>query len=831
MNSSVVSSAIVWSFFLAAVGLPATAQTPWTFVSSPDLFNSDIGDLSGGTDAAVAAEFDASYAANLVQAANWNNVTHANSVTAKMAETYNELLAEMHTNAGGNPQAFLVAGDLLNGRWPNNATKLIDNFTLNGSGTRAQAIDNAGDVYYSWYRELFRQNGFNTVIGAIGDHDIGDNDWRMNANKKNDVDNMKIAFGRNMVDPLNLPLTWNGVDSTAPENGVSQYDEGSFIKQINNVLFVTVDVFKYNGNGPNLHPQYGVVTPTVDGTHLVWVDSVLTAADADPTVDHVILQGHTPVFRGTRKIASSGMMLDDRDDSAFWQTLQAHSHQNGGKVRMWYGGEVHATTAAKDPNSDIVQLVHGNPPLGSGDTNYVVFEVNGDVITANHYDVDLQGGGGNYWQVSQGLSGGVGGMTPGVLTGTMTIDVSGAQTTYQTSGVLDFIRPDGLLVHYGFDEKTNGNTDYSNTGSLGNILFEGNINSAPTEVPGIFGNALSLDGTDDSVRSSGQAPMIEGEQRTITAWINADVGASSDYRTIMGFGKDNGAFHRFNFQLDTGTSELRLNTAHGVNVKPSGGPALNDGQWHHVAVVLPDGHNNTLGDVLFYIDGVEYSGTTTNGAGTAIRTHGGVHTQVTVGATRQNWGYWLGELDDVALWGSPLSAAEIKAMYNVGNTPGLSLDALDMESLFALFDTGAGSTEIDGLLWQNYNSNITGSAGQVLALAGGHFAILLDDLGNGLITTLSIGDFDGNGIVDASDLSEWRTDYGQAGQADANGDGITDGRDFLIWQRNFGTDVNPLLSATVAIPEPAAAMLLVGLATFGLLGNRTGRAGIAYQEY
>ena len=49
----------------------AQAQTPWTFVSSPDMFNSDIADLSGGADASIAALYDASYASNLVQAAGW----------------------------------------------------------------------------------------------------------------------------------------------------------------------------------------------------------------------------------------------------------------------------------------------------------------------------------------------------------------------------------------------------------------------------------------------------------------------------------------------------------------------------------------------------------------------------------------------------------------------------------------------------------------------------------------------------------------------------------------------------------------------------------------
>lgn len=48
---AIVAVACVMGLGLSRAG----AQTPWTFVSSPDLFNSDIADLSGGADAAVAA--------------------------------------------------------------------------------------------------------------------------------------------------------------------------------------------------------------------------------------------------------------------------------------------------------------------------------------------------------------------------------------------------------------------------------------------------------------------------------------------------------------------------------------------------------------------------------------------------------------------------------------------------------------------------------------------------------------------------------------------------------------------------------------------------------
>ncbi|MCG8425439.1 MAG: hypothetical protein MJE77_46775 [Proteobacteria bacterium] len=787
----VFRSIVVWRSVCAVVallmGVPH-AHAQWKFVSSPDMFNSDIGDLSGGADLDIAALYDADYVANLKQASGWVP-GGKNSLTVAMARTYNELLSEMYARAGGDPKAFLVAGDLLNGRWPQNGRGLQEMF---GGANTADAIHNAADVYYGWYLELLRQNGFDTVLAAIGDHDIGDNSWKVRSNKADQVDTMKRAFGRMMVDPLALPATWNGISSTAPQvSARSEYDEGSYLKQINNVLFVTLDVFRFEDPDVRLHLAHGAVTAEVIGTvgdvntHLGWLDAALDAAADDPTVDHVIVQGHTPVLSGVRKIRSSGMMMDDRDDSALWRVLQDHSHGRGGKVRMYFGGEVHATTATKDVESDIVQLVHGSPPLGSGTGSYAVFRVDRDVITIEHYEVDLQGDGGRYWQVSEGFKVGTGGMSPGVLTGTLTIDTSGRQTAYKAAGVLSFVRNKGLMLHFGFDDM-NGSA-FSNTGSLGNVLYQGNVTGTPTAEQGIVGDALGFDGVDDNVRVAGQSPYIEGEQRSITAWVNAEVGARTDFRTIMGMGKDVGAQHRFNLQLEKDTGLLRLNIDNGVSVYADGAPELDDGQWHHVAVILSRPRGNRLGDVVFYIDGVAYDPVSPRGLDTAIFTHGGTGTQVTIGATRQGWGFWWGALDEVALWGRGLAGAEVNAMMNASLWEALRYDTVAMESLFDLHDAAAGTIRIGDRTW-GFTPALDDVPGGVFDLCNGQVGVQIDASGSGIMSLLP-GDANIDGDVNIDDLAivlrNWRT-ASDWERGDFNGDGVTDGRDLSLALCSWG---------------------------------------------
>jgi hypothetical protein len=64
----------------------------------------------------------------------------------------------------------------------------------------------------------------------------------------------------------------------------------------------------------------------------------------------------------------------------------------------------------------------------------------------------------------------------------------------------------------------------------------------------------------------------------------------------------------------------------------------------------------------------------------------------------------------------------------------------------------------------------------------------------------SSGDYDGNGIVDASDYHTWKDNYGTTlAAADGNGDGAVNSADYTIWRNNLGETVG---SGTESVPEP-----------------------------
>lgn len=89
--------------------------------------------------------------------------------------------------------------------------------------------------------------------------------------------------------------------------------------------------------------------------------------------------------------------------------------------------------------------------------------------------------------------------------------------------------------------------------------------------------------------------------------------------------------------------------------------------------------------------------------------------------------------------------------------------------------------------------------------------------------TVLPGDFNGDSLVDAADLAEWKADFGVNDSSDADGDGDTDGADFLAWQRQLGATAS-VASTAETVPEPTGA-LLVALSMLAYRRRRTPHAG------
>ena len=72
-----------------------------------------------------------------------------------------------------------------------------------------------------------------------------------------------------------------------------------------------------------------------------------------------------------------------------------------------------------------------------------------------------------------------------------------------------------------------------------------------------------------------------------------------------------------------------------------------------------------------------------------------------------------------------------------------------------------------------------------------------------------LGDYNGNGVVDAADYTVWRDTLGSTASlaSDGSGNGVVDAADYTLWKTNF--TAGSASAAQAAVPEPTAGMLVL----------------------
>ena len=90
-------------------------------------------------------------------------------------------------------------------------------------------------------------------------------------------------------------------------------------------------------------------------------------------------------------------------------------------------------------------------------------------------------------------------------------------------------------------------------------------------------------------------------------------------------------------------------------------------------------------------------------------------------------------------------------------------------------------------------------------------------------TLVLTADFNGDNVVNASDLVGWKAAFASSAAGDSDGDLDSDGVDFLAWQRQF----DGRIAAATDVPEPPALRLTIALALSVALGARSWSREIA----
>jgi hypothetical protein len=214
---------------------------------------------------------------------------------------------------------------------------------------------------------------------------------------------------------------------------------------------------------------------------------------------------------------------------------------------------------------------------------------------------------------------------------------------------------DGPRAYWRLGE-AGGATAADETGTAAGTYSGGTLLGAPGAILSDTDTAVRLDGVDDLVTmgdpTDGSLDFGTGDF-SVEAWLKTTVNGE---RAVVSK-RSSGAYWQFTVTDDSGhTGEVRANISDGAVSKQVYGPPVrvDDGNWHHVVVAFDRDSAITV-----FVDGA--------GRSTAGATSGSVsNAAALVVGKASSYGYFQGDLDEVAVYPVVLSAVRVQAHLVAG---------------------------------------------------------------------------------------------------------------------------------------------------------------------
>ncbi len=204
-------------------------------------------------------------------------------------------------------------------------------------------------------------------------------------------------------------------------------------------------------------------------------------------------------------------------------------------------------------------------------------------------------------------------------------------------------------IHYYPLDETSGTTA-ADLGSLATSggTYTGGLTLGQASAATRLGTCVRFDGAEGSFVDLGL--FHPGNSVTLEAWVNADLTASSTFKAIIA--RWDGSYEMDWNPTDVGNLVIR-NDANAFGIVATAAP-ISRGQWHHMVSVFD------AGTLTIYVDGVQGSSQTIGGV---LQNAGPTPDRVLVGATRSGNFNWKGLIDEVAIYDSALTPAQIRAHF------------------------------------------------------------------------------------------------------------------------------------------------------------------------
>ena len=566
-----------------------------------------------------------------------------------------------------------LVGDMVGGEWYRQ--QWIDKF-MPGKSPQ-QAVYDASVNCFTAIKKVFHEVGYEKILYALGDHEIGDNPWQPNTAHTNSLDQYRKGFVESLYfDPTSGEYIYKnmklGNTHLTPYGTPFQYT--SFAHVHKNVLFVTIDVFKQlsssllqktsGGIGGN-----GVVTADVDGNHLKWLEDILREGRNDPSIKHIFVQGHVPVFTPVQRSRSSSMTFDRQEDSQFWKLLVNYG------VDIYFAGEVHANTVLKDKNSNLLQVSTRANGL-EGLLDVIVTEDQIELRAYRDENVDRVNRK-NYTQA-----------------GLLTIDKTSGTLQISSNGSLHIVDLAKPILHFDFEEilpisesRIEGLSSRSKQ-YLDEVEMQGNILRDVVLNKGEFGQNYNapvggvqikdegiggthsgyFDGTMSQMGIYSLGPFVAGTIISVSMWLKT---TATDEMLLLHYDRPwkasaSGLDSKNMFSITLKDGLPRVYVSKAASLLSQHSEAINDNGWHQIAAIMP--HKSCkLSEVLLFIDGKKVSTSLTN-KDTPLHFENFGHTSIGgvgfAGTDLSNlfpsWKPFVGYIDEVYLWQRRVYAKQLR---------------------------------------------------------------------------------------------------------------------------------------------------------------------------